>query len=1193
MTLQNDILICRKTFLKLVLLALCSLPLMGKGQVMINEIMSSNGTALYDEDGNAPDWIELWNASDTSYDLTGVGLSDDPAQPFKWRFPSYIMAPRQYLVVFASDKNRLSPPLFYETVIRRGDTCKYLIPNASTPTVWRSVNFNDSSWPSGISGFGYGDGDDTTILPNGTLSVFIRKTFYLSDPSAVKDCWLHMDYDDGFVAYLNEKEIARAHLGTPGIPPAWNATADAASHEAVIYQGGMPDKFQVHPDSLSLLPGKNVLAIQVHNTGTGSSDMTAIPFLTFGFSEPVQQPRGINALTGIHNASFHTNFKISSSGDTIILTSATNTQLDFFVSGALKRDISAGKQPDGEPGYWLFSQPTPWKPNTTKAYPATAMRNISFSHPGGIFSDPFELIINGIEAGDSIFYSLDGKEPSTKDSLYTHPIIIDGNTVVRARLYNSNLLPGKVHTVSFIRRIAPVLPQVSIVTDPYNLLDYHYGIYEMGPHASPDFPFFGANFWQDWERPVHIDLFETDTSKRFSAPAGIKIYGNYSRGNPQKSFAIFARGEYGAKEFAYSLFPNLPYSSYQAFVLRNSGNDWNISQMRDGLMTSLVAETGLELQAYRPTSVYINGQYWGILNLREKINEHFLAAHGKIDPHQIDLLEFNGNVIHGDADHYWEMINFISTNSLAIQKNYEIVKGMMDIKDFIDYQIAEIFYDNWDWPGNNLKYWRPKTNEGKWRWILFDTDFGFGLWTLKNYQKNTLAFALETDGPSWPNPPWSTFLFRNLLLNNEFKIDFVNRFADMMNSLFAYKRVQEYIDRYADALKNEMPLHFERWGGNIYQWNQEISNLKTFALYRPYYMRQHIRDVLAPAGHDSLRVTVNDASAGMLRVNTLFIKTYPWSGIYFKNIPIPVVALPFPGFRFVRWEGPVANVHAVATTVTLTAKTTVKAIFEPDPSGIPPVIINEINYHSPTDIFTDDWIELYNPGFQQQDISQWVITDDDTSHRYVIPEGTIVPAHGYLILCRNLSLFRAIHSTVTNILGNLNFGLSGIGDYVMLYNQAGMLVDSVCYGTSYPWPEEPDGDGPTLELTNPFSDNAIAENWNASRNQGGTPGSRNSMTEIPAFEISIKTPEITEIYPNPATDHVLIRFTVYATERIRITIHDVHGRPIRILSDEEYLPGNHDILWMLSSEEKKPGIYLVNLTTSAGFRIVKRVVLTP
>ena len=1179
------------TFPYLFIVTALSFLLPAKGQVVINEVMSSNGTTLYDEDGNAPDWIELWNASDAPFDLTGVGLSDDSSQPFKWRFPAYTMAPRQYLVVFASDKNRLSPPLYYETILRRGDTCKYLIPNASTPSVWRSVGFNDSSWPAGTSGFGYGDGDDSTLLPNGTLSVFIRKTFYISDPAKVKDCWLHMDYDDGFVAYLNGKEIARAHLGTPGVPPPWNATADAASHEAVIYQGGMPQGFHVPSDSLLILPGKNVLAIQVHNTGTGSSDMTAIPFLTLGFSESAQQTRGIDSLTGLHNSSFHTNFKLSSAGDTVLLTSAGGSQLDVFEAGPLERDISAGRQPDGQPGYWLFARSTPGMPNTSRAFPQSAIRTISFSHPGGIFSDPFQLQINGIEAGDTVYYTLDGREPVTSDSVYTHPITIDGNTVVRARLFNANLLPGKVRTISLIRRTSPVLPIVSIVTDPYNLFDYNYGIYEMGPHASPDFPYFGANFWQEWERPVHIDLIEPDTSRRFSTTAGIKIYGNYSRGNPQKSFAFYARGEYGAKEFAYPLFPNLPFTSYQAFVLRNSGNDWNISQMRDGLMTSLVAETGIELQAYRPASVYINGEYWGVLNLREKINEHFLAAHGKADPHQIDLLEFNGNVILGDADHYWQMINFISTNSLAVKQNYETVKGMMDIRDYIDYQISEIYYDNWDWPGNNLKYWRPKTTEGKWRWILYDTDFGFGLWTLENYKKNTLSFALETNGPDWPNPPWSTFLFRNLILNEEFRNEFINRFADMMNSLFAYKRVQEYIDRFAGILKNEMPLHFDRWGGSVYAWNQEISNLKTFALYRPTYMRQYIREMLAPAGHDSLRVTVNDAAAGMVRVNTLFLNTFPWSGIYFKNIPVPIAALPHPGYRFVRWEGPVADVNSVTTTVTLTAKTTIKAVFEPDHSGIPPVVINEINYHSPSTLFTDDWIELYNTSLQQQDISGWVITDSDSAHRYVIAQGTVLPPRGYLVVCRDLSLFRTLHPTMTNSIGNLGFGLSGSGDCVKLFNQAGILVDSVQYGTSYPWPEEPDGDGPTLERTNPFSNNSLAENWNASQNPGGTPGTRNSLTDIPSLETSKEAPEITELYPNPATDHVFIRFNVYKTERVRITVHDMQGRLIRTLHDDDFLPGKHEIFWMLSANEQQPGIYLVSLETSDGYRVVKRIVI--
>ena len=199
-------------------------------------------------------------------------------------------------------------------------------------------------------------------------------------------------------------------------------------------------------------------------------------------------------------------------------------------------------------------------------------------------------------------------------------------------------------------------------------------------------------------------------------------------------------------------------------------------------MTSLMDGSGLETQAYRPAAVYLNGQYWGFYNIREKINEHFLDDKIDVDKSEINLLEFNGDVIQGNNDSYNDIIDFVTNNSLAVEANYQYIAEQIDIDNYVTYQVAQIYADNRDWPGNNIKYWNSPTT--KWRWILFDTDFVFGTWNGGASSFDTLSYALESNGPGWPNPPWSTLLFRKLVENSQFRNKLINQFADEFNGRF-------------------------------------------------------------------------------------------------------------------------------------------------------------------------------------------------------------------------------------------------------------------------------------------------------------------------------------------------------------------------------------------------------------------------
>jgi len=233
------------------LLAICNL---FAQSIFINEVMSSNNETIFDEDGDSPDWIEIFNADTTVISLGSFGLSDDVTDPFKWEFPNVSIPPQDFLLVFASGKNRGAAN--WETIIDWGDDWKYFVGTEAPPDLWYQLYFDDTNWSVGPSGFGDGDGDDTTVIPEignfTAMSVFIRHTFDISDLSNVESALLHIDYDDAFVAWLNGVEIARENIGTYGDFPAYNDTLTVGDHEAQIYQGEEPNRYLI--ENVQALP---------------------------------------------------------------------------------------------------------------------------------------------------------------------------------------------------------------------------------------------------------------------------------------------------------------------------------------------------------------------------------------------------------------------------------------------------------------------------------------------------------------------------------------------------------------------------------------------------------------------------------------------------------------------------------------------------------------------------------------------------------------------------------------------------------------------------------------------------------------------------------------------------------------------------------------------------------------------------
>ena len=1076
------------------ILILFSGALLQAQDLRINEVVSSNSVHT-DEDGDTPDWIELYNYGTQNINLENWTISDDIDDLSKWRFPNVTIPANDYILLWASDKDR-DMVTTTRTLVNQGDLYSYLIPNSEPNSNWKDVSFNDSNWGTGASGFGYADGDDATVLPNGTLSVYLRKKFNISSVEDLTSLILDMDYDDAFVAYINGVEVARANIN--GAAPSYNASIDQ-DHEAQMYAGGQPDRFMISNFSSFLVEGENVLAIQAHNVSAWSSDFTIIPFLSATFSSSnnsgVVPPEILNLSNDNH---FHTNFKISSTSETLTLSDQAGNIVDQLLAEGLPPNTSIGVS--GITGNIVtYIETTPGYQNSEEEFSGSVQNEVVFSEKGGFKDAPLTLSLSGANSTQVIRYTTDGSSPTPQSQIYTSPIQISTNMGVRAQIFSDNYLPSAVFTESYIIGSNHDIDALLLTVDPYDFFDEDSGIYVLGTEGTYEtsIPNLGANFWEEWERPIHFSFHEHDNNRSVEYNAGVKIFGGWSRSNGQRSLSFFARGKYGDSEFEYPFFDHLIYNEFEALTIRNSGQDWLRSSMKDAMLTSLMRGSEIDFQEHNPVATYINGAYWGMYNMREKTNEHMLASKHNVDAESITLLTNNAEVIEGSNKEYNELIAYIENTDLSDDSNFEYVKDRVDLKNYALYQAINIYANNTDWPGNNIKFWKhPDT---KWRWIMYDTDFGFGpFWNVSNYHENTLSFALRPDGPGWPNPPWSTLLFRKLITNEGFKNQFINCYADELNTRFSPNNVNNHIDQVYATIEPEVLAHYTRWKDDPsfdYEItdinahvNYYVSSMKTFGVNRHPIAIEHLKQQFNLTNVHPLTLTNSNLSEGFVEVNeNLTIQEASWTGDYFETVPVKLKAIPEYGYEFSHWSGSLfSNSETIEVSLTESFEISPNFIIAETASSL---VINEINYKSSNSFDAGDWIELYNPNDFAIDVSNWELKDDDNSHVFVIPEGTKIEGQDYLVFVKNSSDFRSVLPAVPFV-GEFDFGFGG-SDAVRLYNQNGLLQDIVDYQSGAPWSSCADETGYTLELLSPDLDNALPANW-ACINTNGSPNASNN-----------------------------------------------------------------------------------------------------
>ena len=674
----------------------------------------------------------------------------------------------------------------------------------------------------------------------------------------------------------------------------------------------------------------------------------------------------------------HAGFSLKQIGEEVGLYSPSGVLLDSVIYEYHTTDISYGRQPDGGSEWAFFKDPTPGASNTTPGSLGRAPK-VQLLPDAGFYEarQTVELSVDNDNA--EIYYTKDGSEPTKNSTLYTGTFNIYINTVVRARAYVPEYDDGVVATATyFIGEREFDLPVVSLSTDPDNLWDDEIGIYVVGTNGIEKFNVV-ANYNQDWERPVSMELFETDGRRAFQFDGGTKIYGQYSRKRPQKSLAIFARKQYGTREIPYRFFKEKPIDNYKGIVLRNSGNDWVETMFSDAFVNMVIKDMmDIDYMAYQPAAAFINGEYWGVLNIREKINEHYVEANYGIPSDQVDMLENAGDnsawLVHGTYDDWVDLRTYCETNDLGLSQHYDYVKSKIDQEAFINYQVAEIYVHNTDWLTNNMKFWRDHNDpSSKWRYITYDIDRGFGIRgappdDIKKDGMSNLGRATYDDKYHrwvWP--------LVNFLENEEFEQLFLEKFQAHIYTTFHPDRIAAMHSEFISILENEMEYHIDLWGNDrddwgpfdeqsFLGWYDIVDNKTAWAEDRPDIMMGYLKEHFGLGEIYKLYITRPDPEAGAVLVNGVEIPLDNFSGKFFDDFPVQLEAVPADGYKFVEWEGITYGKNDPTYSLSLKSDMELTAVFAKHDLRINEFMAANDNAIADEKGEFDDWIEIYNSG---------------------------------------------------------------------------------------------------------------------------------------------------------------------------------------------------------------------------------------
>lgn len=482
---------------------------------------------------------------------------------------------------------------------------------------------------------------------------------------------------------------------------------------------------------------------------------------------------------------------------------------------------------------------------------------VLFSAQGGFYENVFSLEMFNYNPQYHIRYSTNGNRPTSQSPLYEDPLLLDASKysnsdiytivdcaeqyfylpdsirhciVIRAAVFDENdsCVSQVVTNSYFIRALGcdtHGLPVVSLCADTLDLFDYYRGIFVPGVHYQYWSPLYSGNYFQrgiEWERPCNVEFYEQDNTG-INQQAGLRTHGGSTRMIQQKNLKVLAKEEYGKKRFKHRFFPEIPLESFKHLVLKPFCCSNGVCTGTQEALTQHVARgLNIDVLAYRFSVLFINGEYWGIYGVEETPDERYIEDHYDYNSEEINIIKNWKEPDHGDSTNWMNLYGWLHEADLSLEENYTLVEDQIDVANFIDYWIFELYSSNRDWPVQNVRCWQR--NNGKWRWIFYDGDACF--WR----EWDVFANAVDTSQSVHPSNAESTLLFRKLIENPGFLNRFTARFKDLMSGPLQYENISPYFSMLQTSIEAEIPNQCERFGfpSSLSKWERDVTVVDNF-----------------------------------------------------------------------------------------------------------------------------------------------------------------------------------------------------------------------------------------------------------------------------------------------------------------------------------------------------------------------------
>lgn len=875
--------------------ALCAvnmllLSTMGLSQLHLNEASNRNFSTVVDEDGEAKDWVELYNSSNEAIDLEGYSLSDDPGEPGLFTFPPYTLGPGEYLLVFCSGKNRFYSEGFQQVGF---------YPNYSPQSGWNTHVFQNPFEWDGISDLvvnvcSYRDqGYTENAIFNQSETGYVSSIARFNDGS---DASCQENAGDSHTRRpnirLNNQSIGNGTLT--------NGTTDYPAPYGNWYWSARNQSLYRAEDLLAagLSAGPiNSLAWDVVSTNS----------ITYTYIDISIKQMNLESMSsefiGNEGAYFHTNFGISSQGENVGLYDPQGNLVNSLFVNAPGVDLSVGSLSDGSSESGNLYPPSPGSSNNGSGGLQDPLPPPFITLESGVYDGVQSLeIAMAPDFGASVYYTTNGDLPNENSMLYsgeTIPVYLSGS--IRARAYAEGYIPSEVVSKTYLINVNHSTPILSLITDPSNLYGDE-GIF--------------TNWQFDWERFAQVSYFDSTEGHPllFSRDLAMQIDGGAggSRSHPQHSFRLeFDKGAFQGVPLDLAVLPNRPQrSQYSRLYFRNGSNMWLTLPYKDAaLVEMMAAQSKGYFSAMRPVSVYINGGYFGLYEMREKTDWEFFEIYDQStvdDPDVLSVSYWYGGQLRataGDPNHYWQSLDALWALEPSSPDYLEEADALFDMEYLADYIIGQSWIGNADWPYNNIKISRNDATAYRWRFTTIDLELSLAPNGWTDCYWNGLEHVFN-QGEFHPfTGPWTRSLQHEAYRNYS-----INRFADLLNSSYRVDRLLAIENTHFERWVVEMPNEYQRWGnpwdvpGQMNEFIARHEALQNDLICKSEVIRDQVQEQFDLSGQVSLTLDVIPAGAGKIHINTIEPDGYPWDGIYFHGVPVSLTADANEGYAFVAWE---------------------------------------------------------------------------------------------------------------------------------------------------------------------------------------------------------------------------------------------------------------------------------------------------